>query len=101
MENITKAARKHAGGDLDIIHPAMYDSFIAGATAPETEEYYKRKYSHIAGDNDCLSTNFDPWENARKEVIMLIAEGSLLRAVKVWKEANPGMGLKEAKEYLS
>ena len=103
METITDAAKKYSQIQLnfnncEITNCDKYDGFLAGATAPETDAYYKRKYGHTI--KNCIDDYFDPYENEREEVKNLVASGYLLRAVKYWKETNPGMGLKEAKDYI-
>lgn len=103
METITKAAKLRAQQSnihQNAFNSDKYDSFIAGALAPETEAYYKAKYSHIVEDNKFSQMCMTPLEQVRIEVLELIARGSILMAVKVWREANPGMGLREAKDYI-
>jgi len=101
MERITEAARRYNGNRIaKETYDDHYDAFIAGATALETEEYYKSRYSHTAGEGDYSNVNIDSLENTRKEVMNLISSRRLLTAIKTWKEANPGMGLREAKDYI-
>ena len=105
MNTITSAAKQYSmdkHGDVEFYNSSKYDGFIAGALAPETEAFYKRKFSHICGEGDYNQdiSEFDPHSKAKEEVMNLIRSGNLLQAVKYWKDVNPGMGLKEAKDYI-
>lgn len=103
MNKITEAAKNHALSKNIVgtfIDPRIYDAFIEGALSPETEDYYKRKYVPNICDNDLPDADFDPFKEARRQTLELILSGNLLQAVKYWKDCNPGMGLKEAKEYI-
>lgn len=87
---------------------AKYDAFIAGAMSKEADAYYKDKYERIIvpGDGD-----YEPSKDiedstvllaraAREGVTDLINKGSLLAAVKFYKDCYPEIGLKEAKQYV-
>jgi len=105
MNKIEQAAYEHAGlkgprNDYDTTYYQsqeckVYDAFVAGAMAPETEEFYRRKYSAICGEHDItpLPTPGDD-EKLKEMIIIMLGEGHKLRAVKTWTEYHPGLGLK-------
>lgn len=75
----------------------VYDAFIAGAMAPETEEFYRRKYSAICGEHDITPLPSPGDDEKLKEIIVImLSEGHKLRAVKTWAEYHPGLGLKNS-----
>lgn len=75
----------------------VYDAFVAGALAPETEAYYRMKFALVSGNYEMMP--LPPpgdGEKLKELVVQLLKEGHKLRAVKIWSEYHPGLGLKSS-----
>ena len=105
MKKIDDAAYKYAGlkgprNDYDTTYYQsheceVYDAFMAGAMAPETEEYYRMKFALMSGQYEMLPLPIPGDDESLKELVIALLEKNLkLRATKIWSEAHPGLGLK-------
>ncbi len=78
----------------------MYDSFMEGAMAPETAEYYRILYSKVGlipARVGIMNLTQADTDLINHEARILVLAGKSLHAVKFVKEQFPGMGLNEAK----
>ena len=80
--------------------------FAAAAVHTVVTEIRKRvaTISRVEAKLDLLlkqaDIRFDPYANLPKEIIEALQKGQKIEAIKLYRQAMPGVGLREAKEFI-